>query len=245
MRKRILIMTILIGGLFIKEALSLDLQQLIEEAKARQRRFEKTTKDLAILQEATTFFSAKEIISEIRLFKKGKRWRLESVVVKPMEKKTVLINDGKNIWMVTSLGKRKLSEKESKGIQIEVNWWEIITGEAKIMGTERLEGKECYMVGMKEKGNLIMMWIDKDDLVLIKTETRQGEDKSLVEYSDFRKVGSSWKMPYRTTISQNNEVISTVTTKSIEINKGLPNKLFDPNKEKDPKMLDLLKEVFE
>ena len=245
MRKRILIMAI--GGLFIREASSLSLQQLIEEAKARHRRFEETTKDLAILQEATTFSPPKEIISKIRLFKKQKRWRLESVVIKPIEKKTILIHDGKDTVMVTSLGKRKLSEKESKGIQVEVNWWEIKTSEAKIMGTESLEGKECYMVEMKEKGNLIIkMWIDKDDLVLIKTETKQGEDESLVyEYSDFRKVGSSWKMPCKTIISQNNEVISTVVTKSIEINKGLPNKLFDPNEEKGPKMLDILKEVFD
>lgn len=236
-----------IGCLFIKEAISFDLQQLIESAKARQGRFEETTKDLAILQEATIFSSSKEIVSEIKFFKKGKRWRLESVVVKPMEKKTVFIHDGKDIWMVTSLGKRKLSEKESKGIQTEVNWWEMITGEAKIVGTESLKEKGCYVVEMREEENLIAkMWIDKDDLVLIKTEARQDKNNTLVcEYSDFREIGSSWKMPYRTIVSQNDEVISMVTTKSIEINKGLSNKLFDPNKEKDPKMFDILKEVFE
>jgi hypothetical protein len=65
----------------VREAISFDLEQLTSEAKARHKRFEETTKDLVILQEATTFSPPKEIISETRLFKKGKRWRLESVIV--------------------------------------------------------------------------------------------------------------------------------------------------------------------
>lgn len=68
MKKRILLI-MAIGSLFIKEAFSLSLQQLIESAKARHRKFEETTKDLTILQEVTTFSPSKKIISEIKFLR--------------------------------------------------------------------------------------------------------------------------------------------------------------------------------
>ncbi len=79
---------------------------------------------------------------------------------------------------------------------------------------------------------------------LVKAEGIGSSNETLVwNYSDFREVGNGWKMPYKTEIYLNNKIISIVTTKSIEINKGLLNKLFDVKKEKDPRALDILKEI--
>ncbi len=237
------------GSLFINAELdtSFSLEYLIKEAKERHIRFEEMTKDMVILQEAITYSSKKEFISEIRLFKKGKKLRIESAMIKPLEgKKSVVIYDGKDIWMVTSLGKRKLSKKEASQIKAETNWWDLMTEDAKIIGTENVNEKECYVIGLKrEKDNpLITMWIDIKDLVLIKAESIGTSNEILVwNYFDFREVGKGWKMPYKTEIYSNSKIISIVTTKSIEINKGLFNKLFDVKKEKVPQALDILKEI--
>lgn len=249
-RKRILIFVV-VGGLSIeaKEGFSFNVQRLIEEAKAKCTRFEKRIEDMSICQQIIEFSPTKEkeIVSEIKLFKKKKKWRLESAIIKPLlqGKKTILIHDGRDTWMITSLGKRRLSAEESKNIQLEGNWWNLMTEKAKIVGTESLNGRECYIIGLKEGNSPITrMWIDKKDLVLIKAKGISGKDKILIwEYSDFREVDRDWKIPYKTEIYLNNEIVSTVLTEYIEINKGLPDELFDPNKEKALKVFDILKEM--
>ncbi len=246
-RKRILIFVVV--GLFIeaRQSLSVNVQHLIKEAKTKYIRFEKTTEDMVILQQTTTSYSKREIVSELKLFKKREKWRLESAIVKPLltEKKTILIYDGEDTWMVTSLGKRKLTKEECSQTQVEGNWWDLTTEDAKIIGTESLNGQECYIIGFKEKDNPITkMWIDKKDLVLIKAEGIGQKDEVLVwKYSDFTEVGSNWKIPYKTEVYVNTEITSTVLIKSIEINKGLSNELFVPEKEKDLKIFDILKEI--
>ena len=48
------------------------------------------------------------------------------------------IYDGKDIWMISSLmGKKKLSDEESKNYQSEMNWWDVISEKAEIVGTEK------------------------------------------------------------------------------------------------------------
>ena len=49
---------------------------------------------------------------------------------------------------------------------------------------------------------------------------------------DFRKVKGDWELPYKTEMYGNNELMSTTLVKSVEINKGLSDDLFNPDKVK-------------
>ncbi len=59
----------------------------------------------------------------------------------------------------------------------------------------------------------------------------QGEqgETGLWVYSDFRKMAGDLEMPYKTEVYMNGEFLFNMIVKSIEINKGLPDSLFEPD----------------
>lgn len=195
-----------------------------------------------------------EMVTEAKILTKGKKFRMETMTKMPemsempkemMEEMqtTIIIDDGKDMWMISPLmgpfmkGKKKLSDKERKAWETDCR--EKISENAKIVGEEKVGKRSCYVVEIKEQREEVpftKIWLDKENIELIKTEIKEKEPKGkriLVVHhvsSDFRKIKGDLEMAYKTEMYVDDNLISTTVIKSCEINKGLSDDLFDPDK---------------
>lgn len=241
----VLVMVLASLVLGVSEGLSADWPSVFKEAKAKYAKFEKEIKDMTIMQETKVVISEKdkkEMTSKMKMLRKGEKFRMEIKMEMPQtpqmpkgmgEMETVIIYNGTDMWMISSfLGKKKLSEKEAEQYQTEKNWWNLISEKAEIVGTEKVDQRECYVVETDEEKEFpfTKIWLDKKSLNLIKGERQEPKAETLLWVnSDFRKIKDDWEMPYKTQM-YSGEKLMTTTVKSIEVNKGLSDDLFDPEK---------------
>jgi len=226
------------------QVLSADWPNVLKEAMVKCEKFKKEIKDMTIIREMK-MVSPEEDMSfshKVKQFFKGEKFRAEITMQMPdMPKEmggmtTIIIYDGKDTWMISLMGKKKLPDEESKQYQKEgICCWTLISEKAKIVGTEKIGKRECYVVQPEEKEETpyTKIWLDKKNLFMVKSESKGSEGEILLWVgSDFRKVKSDWEMPYKTEMYWNNKLMSTTLVKSVEINKGLSDDLFDPDKVK-------------
>lgn len=244
--------TLLLG---VSHGLAADWPSILKQGKAKYAEFDKEVKDMAIVQESTMVTPEGKVTSEMKLFSKGKKFRMETKTQMPESSpgmggmETIMIYDGKDMWMISPfMGKKKLPEEKEKEHQAEKNWWGMVSEKAKIVGTEKVGNRECYVVEIKEKkeSHFDKVWLDKKNLVLTKAESKGAKGKAIISlYSDFRKIKGDWEMPYKTEIYEGNKLMSTTLVKSLKINKGLSDDLFDPNKVKaeESGMGDMMKKM--
>jgi len=224
------LLTVLMA-LVINEGLAIDLSKLIREAKAKYGKFEKAVKDMIIVQEMKTVVGDRETTFQLRVIKKGKKYRTETTM---MGMQMITIYDGKDTWMISPMmGKRRVSPEERKQeYQTAEEWFNRISERAKIVGTERIKGREAYVIQVEEpEAPLTKLWVDKKRLVMLKAIGRgpQGQE-SVILCSDYRKMKNGWEVPYKTEVYMGDKLVTSITVKSIEINKGVSDDLFDPDK---------------
>ena len=227
------------------QVLSADWSSILKEVMVKCEKFNKEIKDMTIIGEMN-MVSPEEDMSfshKIKRFFKGKKFRSElTMQMTGMPKEmggmtTIIIHNGKDTWIVSSLaGKKKLSDEESKQYQKEgVSCCTRMFKKAKIVGTEKIGKRECYIVKPEEEGetSYTKIWLDKKNFYMVKSEIKGTEGEIiLMVSSDFRKIKGDWEMPYKTEMYGDNELMFTLLVKSIEINKGLSDDLFDPDKVK-------------
>ena len=223
------------------EVQSADWLNLRQKISARNIRFEKEVRDMTVLQEVKTATLQGEVASEIKMFKKGKKLRIETVL--PSSgipegmggMKTIIIFDGKDSWIISPfMGKQKIPDSEEEQSR-QVNWSGWLPKKAKVIGVEKIGKRKCYMIETegKEKVVFTRTWIDQKSLNLIKAENKSpGVETTVYLFSDFRKVKGNLEMAYRTEIYRNDELMSTSRTKSLKINTGPSDKLFNPDEVK-------------
>ena len=238
-RKGILLMMVLSFTLLSGEGFSAEWLGVLEEIKVRYKEYEEKIKDVVLLQETKTVMGDKIMTSEIKFMQKGGKFRIENKMQMPdmpeemPEVKTVAIYDGKDSWLIAPfIGKKKMPTEEIKKQQTGNDWWKYTLEKATIVGTDMVGKRECYVLDIKnrEKFSFSKLWIDKKSFVLTKGEMEGEQGKTgLWVYSDFRKIKGDLEMPYKTEVYMNGELLFNIIVKSIEINKGLPDSLFDPN----------------
>lgn len=166
------------------------------------------------------------------------------------EMEFIVIYDGEDIWMISPFtGKEKLSDEE-KQYQTEQNWWDWLKNGAEVVGSEKVDGRDCYVVEVEDEEEVpfTRLWLDKKSLTFIKGESKAPTgEKMVVVNSDFKKIKGDWEMPYKTQIFEDDELISTTLVKSLKINQGLSDDLFDPDKVevKTPDMQEMMKRMME
>lgn len=230
-----------------------DLSSILKDVEARYSRFEKEIQDMTILQETRMTTPGGEMAQNINLQTKGKKFRMESNMQMPEGSgmpggmQTITIYDGKDIWMISPFtGKQKMPEISGRQYQVERNWWDYISSDATIVGSEVVSGKDCYIITVKEEAPFNKLWLDKNSLIMVKAEFKgAGNETMLLVYSNFRKVMGDWEMPYKTEMYQGDKLFSTAITKSIEINKGLTDELFNPDMVKVPSMEEMTKQMMQ
>ncbi len=242
---RVVLLALISLFLTVNQGFTQDLSRLLKELEAKYAKFEEEIKDMTTAQEIKVVTSEGEMVSEMQMLRKGEKFRMDTTMDMSQapdmpegmgEMKTIIIYDGKNIWMISSFTgkKKKLSGEVEKQHQRERNWWKLISEKAKIVGTEKVGKRVCYVVEIEDKEYpFTKLWLDKKNLILIKGESKGTEGETiLLIHSDFKKIKGGWEMPYKTEIYADGELMSTSLVKSIKINKGLSDDLFDPKKVK-------------
>jgi outer membrane lipoprotein-sorting protein len=79
-----------------------------------------------------------------------------------------------------------------------------------------------------------VVWIDKNSLYSIKEKNynKQAKQWMTTEFSDFRKVKGEWEMPYKMKTYMGDNLSFESETRSVKINTGLPDSLFNIEKAK-------------
>jgi len=242
---RVLLFTVVILLAGLSRGFTQDWSSILKQAEAKYAKFENEVKDMTIVQEMKVVAPEGEMVSEIKMLKKGEKFRMETRMRAPEAPEmpegieTVVIYDGKDTWMISPLmGKKKLSGEEGKEYQKERNWWELVSEKAKIVGTEKVGERECYVVQREEGGEypFTKLWLDKKNLNLTKGESKGPKKETIVWIlSDFRKIKGDWEMPYKTEVYMDDKLISTSLVKTLEINQGLSDDLFNVAEVKEEK----------
>jgi outer membrane lipoprotein-sorting protein len=187
--------------------------------------------------------------SEIKMFRKGEKFRMEMKMRMPegagmpagMEDMTnIMIYDGKDLWSVNQFaGKQKISADADAVRGDQMSWWKDMPENGKIIGSEKVAGKDCYVVEAWDidtssvttgEENKIKGWIEKGTLLLIQSEFKGAEDKTFKAVnSNFQKL-KNWELPYTTEIYTGGELMTKTTIKSLKINQGLSDDLFNADK---------------
>jgi outer membrane lipoprotein-sorting protein len=176
------------------------------------------------------------------LYSKGERFRVE-VSMEGMEDAgvpaemagmtTIVISDGTSAWIVNPMmGKSQIPAEEGAKYRGQWSCSDYVPVAAEIIGSEKIGGRDCYVLSvLDESSDYAKLWIDQKSFILIKMEGKPQEGvASVILLSDYRKVSGDFEMPFRTEMYSGKDLISTVVVKSVEVNKGLSDDLFDPDK---------------
>ena len=117
----------------------------------------------------------------------------------------------------------------------------LIDEKGKIIGSKKVAGRNCFLVEFEDEENspFNRIWLDKKSLVLVKAEGKMPEGQTMQWInSDFRKIKGGWEYAYKTEVYVDGQLLFRTMVKSLELNKGLSDDLFNPAKT-TPKGLNL------
>lgn len=229
----------------IGQGFSQSLSDILKKAESNYKNFNQDFKDMAIVFDAKIYTPEGEMTSEMKLFTKGEKSRSEIVMQIPEaagmpegmgSMQTIIIFDGQDTWMISSFaGKKKLTTEQAEEqmrYQTGMNWWQSISDEAKYVGIEKVNNRECYILKLKidESSPYSKIWVDKENLFLVQTEGKNSSGESMrMMFSDFRKIEGGWEFPYKVEMFINKKLMFTLLVKSYKLNQSLPDDLFDVN----------------
>ncbi len=228
-------------------------EELKAQIEAKYGGFSDEIKDMEMVMEAETKgMEGMEDVgpSEIKMFRKGEKYRMEMKMNMPEGSgmpggmTNIMIFDGKDLWSVNQFaGKQKISADASASSRNQISWWEDMPEKGKIIGSEKVGNKDCYVVEAwnedidtssikTDEEDKVKGWIEKGTLLLIQLEFQGAKDETFkVVNSNFKKV-KNWEMPYTTEVFTGGKLITKTTIKTLNINKGLSDDLFDADKVK-------------
>jgi len=221
-----------------------DQSAVLEKVKEKYRDFDKEVNNMVIEMTITSTAPGggqEKTVMKRTTYKKGDKVRMDSDLVSSnpptSDTKSVLIYDGKDAWEITPAGKQKLPEEAKAQFQSERNWWDKLSERAKVLGEEKVNGKDAYVIEITpsatDKGaQPAKIWLDKTELVMLQAESKTPDGKTLKwTFSGFKPV-KRWEMPEETQMYMDGELLSTSVIKSIKIDQDIPESLFDPDKVK-------------
>jgi len=228
------------------QGFSQSVSDILKEAENNYKDFTQEFADMAIIFDTKMYTPEGEMTSEMKLFTKGEKSRSEVVMQFPESAgmpegmgsmQVIIIFDGQDTWMISPfVGKNKLTSQQAEEqmqYQTGMNWWKSIPDNAKYIGIERINNRECYVIEIKaEEASLYgRIWVDKKNLFLVQTEGEgeSGQTMRMV-FSDFRKIKDNWELPYKTEGFLDEVQMMTILLKSFEVNQGLSDDLFDADK---------------
>ncbi len=208
---------------FAQEGFSTTISQLRQDLLKKIERFDARVRDMTIQIETIMVVDKKEMGKiQSKIFRKGPKARIESRVKvgsdQTEEITTTIVYDGKDAWMINTLGQAIKIEDIPKE---QMDPTRFIPEDAVISGEEAIDDRPCYIITFKEFGEECYLWLDKVRFVPLKME-RGGTP---IFFKDYRQVAKMWGIPYRTLITEDSrEIVSSI--KSVKINTDLSDELF-------------------
>lgn len=242
MNKKIILPALIICTLFVFNAYAEDYPSFVKSAQAKYAKFQDDVKDMVMTQDTVMFSGGSNMPVSMKTFMKGNKFRSESTMAMPQTQgagagtsmNTIIINDGVNAWMITPYtGKQKLDIGQSSQYKEKSNWWAMIDPNAVITGTENVSGKTCYIIEShgSDRYPFAKIWVDKDKYTLVKAETNSLNSTPMTSVlSNFKEIKAGWEIPHKIDVYQGGNLVSTSMVKSLEINNGLSDELFDASK---------------
>jgi outer membrane lipoprotein-sorting protein len=256
----------ILSGIFALVALapaagvSADWADVSKKLTGRCAKFENEIKDMTADIEMNATTPQGQMFMTMKTYVKGERFRgdIEIKEMPGMEgmppgmagMTMAVIGDGEHYWMVSSMmGKQQLPPEEAEKYATPWRCSEYVPQNGKIVGSETVNGRDCHVVvAMDTTFEMAKIWLDKETLDLLKAEAKQeDEDHTVMFFKDYRKVHGDLRYPYTSEVYQGEKLLSTITVKAVEVNKGVADTLFDPDKVevKGPSMQDMIKKMQE
>jgi len=237
-------------------ASSEDWASLSKAMNASCAKFAGDIKDITMTMDMTNTSSEGVIKSSSTLYEKGGKFRAEmqmkefpgggQMMQAMAGMKTVVVSDGSKVWMLNPMsGKVELPIEQAGEYRGQWHCTDYIPKNAEIVGSEVVNGRDCHILAVKDPdAEAVKIWIDKKTYQLQKIAEKDG---TTVLFSDFRKVQGGYEFPYKTEIYSEGKIATTIAVSSIDVNKGLKDDLFNPDKIEAaaPNMQDMMKKLKE
>jgi outer membrane lipoprotein-sorting protein len=215
-------------------------QDALQKALDKCARQHTEIRDMTIIQEITIPAPDGTLNAEQKSYEKGEMSRMEMTMKPPAGADTsgmppsmgtiTTISDGKSTWLISPMtGKQEVPEK---GDPSSANCWGLKFEQAKVTGSETIDGRECWIVESGKPDSITdRYWLDKAKYDVLKGESKDQEGHILRwSLSDFRPILGAFEYPYKMDVLSGDTVVASMTVSSVAVNTGLADSLFDPDK---------------
>jgi outer membrane lipoprotein-sorting protein len=173
---------------------------------------------------------------ETTSYTKGIKSRLETKMMSNGKPVTMVsVFDGTTGWQIFNNMKMKTGNagnkaEAAKKYQEEANK---NYDNMNVVRSETLNGKDCYVIeyAITEKGKKmsLLMWLDKESSLMYQMTANDssGKEQMKTVMSDYRDVFENIKMPFKTEVYIGDKAAMKTLVKSIKVNQGLADSLFD------------------
>ena len=227
------------------------LEEIAEEAKNNFQKFLDDTTNLK--------FEIKDKDSvKYRVYKKGNKIRIESIFKKETIQHVVFY-DGetgskyKLSGGLISMDKDYFYRKDINNAFYWIfrDWWKFDTKKARLEGSEKFFGKDCYIIDCsKITGNVgekYTIWVDKNNLQMVKEEKKRDFNidaqnratavplqwRNIIKnFKDFQKVAGTWEMAFTMEFPRGEKESIFEYIKSLKLNLDIPEDMFLTQQEK-------------
>lgn len=216
-------------------------EELSKRLAAQCAAFNEAVQDITIDMQMTNPSTDGAIVTGSKLYQKGERFRAEISIgaagspagaAGAEDLTTTIVDDGASVWILNpAIGKSEIPKEE--GSKYRGQWYcgDYLPRDAEIVGHETVSGRDCCILLVRDKASpYAKIWLDAKSLVPVKLEARpeEGETTTAI-FSDFRPITREIEIPYATEIFAGADLISTVVIKTLVVNTGIPDRLFDPD----------------
>jgi outer membrane lipoprotein-sorting protein len=211
-----------------------DIDQIIQKIQTKRNRFERQIQDITLKQSLETH--AEEAGPDMRsvVMIRGDQFRSETVMADSQGAgmKTILLSDGQNAWMVSPFtGKRKMAPEDAARLRSGAYWWEEMIADGRVAGEDRVDGRPCVAIEFKESEQVERLCLDRERLVPLRAEVRDRAGRGVeLLFSDYRDVGAGYLVPFQVDSRIDGRLFSTTRVTEVEVNTGLGDQWFDPDR---------------
>ncbi len=210
--------------------------EAVGKIRARMAEYQREIRDMHTTQEVEVLTDQGEIVQQVELFQKGRKFRVNLEGPIPGAAQwgvegisSVLVSDGSTLWLNSPLtGKMQVPFGEAFKYYTQNSFWNFLTSEAiKVKGVAEIRGRACYVVEVAgETGGPMIFWVDRATLDILQSYFRSEEGAFQATYSDFRNIRGRLSLPYHVEIFQNGEQLSVINLQSVQVNSGLSDQYF-------------------
>ncbi|MBI5060226.1 hypothetical protein HZB60_10655 [candidate division KSB1 bacterium] len=214
--------------------------KLVSRVQAQCDRFMAEVFDMTVVQT----LSSLDTETQQRVLRKGTKSRVETIVSShsqdlgtiskvPEARNSVWIFDGTDGWIIEGgKAKTKIASTDLKAYTTTNSCWGFHASSAEVDQAHKIPDKNCCIVGLQDGDTRYELFLCTERLIILEGSTTDKAGRSLHwVHSDFRKLGGDFSFPFKTEVYIDRELQSTTIVKSIEVNSGLTDDLFDADHE--------------